>query len=297
MTEATQPLTVADVVAAPEEPAHFEHKVGWRVLYLRPGFGLAVLYMALLIAIGILAPLIAPYDPIKQDYVNVMAPISSAHWLGTDDLGRDVLSRLLWGARPTLLGVLIAIATASLIGIPWGLVAGYAGGWTDLALMRFADSVLVFPGIILALALTSALGPSLASTMFSLGVVFSPILARVVRAGVLTVSFKDYVLVTRMYGLSPLYRMWRHVLPNILAPTIVQLTLLSGLSVLAQTGLNFLGLGVPNPNPSWGNSVAETYRYIVIDPMAPVIPGLAVMFTVLAIYRIGDEIRDRLNVH
>jgi peptide/nickel transport system permease protein len=298
MSETVDNVTAASAEGvAPDEPSFYEPKIGLRILYRRPGFGLAVLYMTLLILIGVFASVVAPYDPIKQDYISVLAPFSSAHWLGTDDIGRDVLSRLIWGARPTLIGVVIAIATASLIGIPWGLVAGYTGGWLDLALMRFADSVLVFPGIILALALTSALGPSLVSTMFSLGVVFSPILARVVRAGVLTVSFKDYVIVTRMYGLSSSYRIWCHVLPNILAPTVVQLTLLSGLSVLAQTGLNFLGLGVPNPNPSWGNSVAETYRYIVVDPMAPVIPGLAVVFTVLAIYRIGDEVRDQLNIH
>ncbi len=174
------------------------------------------------------------------------------HPLGTDDLGRDVLSRLIWGARPTLAGTLVAMITACAIGIPWGLAAGYAGGVTDLVLMRIADSILVFPGVVLALALTTAFGPSLVSTMASLGIVVSPVLARVVRAGVLTVSYKDYVVVTRMYGLSSWHRVVRHVLPNVMAPTVVQITLLSGLAVLAQTGLNFLGLGVPNPNPSWG---------------------------------------------
>ncbi len=268
----------------------------FRLMRRRPSFGLAVLYLIAIVVIAVLAPWLAPYDPIQQNLGNPLAEFSREHWLGTDDLGRDVLSRLIWGARPTLLGTAVAMATACTIGIPWGLAAGYAGGWIDLVLMRIADSILVFPGVVLALALTSAFGPSLFSTMVSLGIVVSPVLARVVRAGVLTVSYKDYVVVTRMYGLSSWHRVVRHVLPNVMAPTVVQITLLSGLAVLAQTGLNFLGLGVPNPNPSWGSSVAETFRYVVVDPTAPIVPGLATVFTVLALYRIGDEIRDLLDI-
>jgi peptide/nickel transport system permease protein len=267
-----------------------------QLLWRRPSFGLAVLWLVLVVIIALGAPLFAPYDPIKQNLANVLAEFSAQHPLGTDDLGRDVLSRLIWGARPTLAGTLVAMATACAIGIPWGLAAGYAGGVTDLVLMRIADSILVFPGVVLALALTTAFGPSLVSTMASLGIVVSPVLARVVRAGVLTVSYKDYVVVTRMYGLSSWHRVVRHVLPNVMAPTVVQITLLSGLAVLAQTGLNFLGLGVPNPHPSWGSSVAETFRYVVIDPAAPIVPGLATVLTVLALYRVGDEIRDLLDL-
>ena len=267
-----------------------------RLMWRRPSFGLAVLYLVTIVTVAVLAPWLAPYDPIQQNLGNPLADFSRQHLLGPDDLGRDVLSRLIWGARPTLIGTLVAMATACAIGIPWGLAAGYSGGVTDLVLMRVADAILVFPGIVLALALTSAFGPSLVSTMISLGIVVSPVLARVVRAGVLTVSYKDFVTVTRMYGLSSWHRVTRHVLPNVMAPTVVQITLLSGLAVLAQTGLNFLGLGVPNPNPSWGSSVAETFRYVVVDPTAPILPGLATVFTVLALYRIGDEIRDLLDI-
>ena len=265
-------------------------------MWRRPSFGIAIIYLVTIIIVAVFAPWLAPYDPIKQNLGNPLADFSREHLLGTDDLGRDVLSRLIWGARPTLVGTLVAMATACAIGIPWGLAAGYSGGVTDLVLMRIADSILVFPGVVLALALTSAFGPSLVSTMISLGIVVSPVLARVVRAGVLTVSYKDYVTVTRMYGLSSWHRVTQHVLPNVMAPTVVQITLLSGLAVLAQTGLNFLGLGVPNPNPSWGSSVAETFRYVVVDPTAPILPGLATVFTVLALYRIGDEIRDLLDI-
>ena len=268
----------------------------FRLMWRRPSFGLAVIYLVAIVAVAVFAPWLAPYDPIKQNLGNPLADFSRQHLLGTDDLGRDVLSRLIWGARPTLVGTAVAMATACAIGIPWGLAAGYTDGIVDLALMRIADSILVFPGVVLALALTSAFGPSLFSTMFSLGIVVSPVLARVVRAGVLTVSYKDYVTVSRMYGLSSWHRVTRHVLPNVMAPTIVQITLMSGLAVLAQTGLNFLGLGVPNPNPSWGSSVAETFRYVVVDPTAPILPGLATVFTVLALYRVGDEIRDLLDI-
>jgi len=265
-------------------------------LWQRPSYGLAVLFLVLLVLVAIFAPVLAPYDPITQNLRNPVAPFSAANWLGTDDLGRDVLSRLIWGARPTIIGSLIAIATACLLGLPWGLVAGYAGGIVDLALMRVADAVLVFPGIVLALALVSAFGPSLLNTMIAVGIVFSPVLARVVRAGVLTVQYKDYVSITRMFGLSAWHRIVHHLLPNVLPPTVVQLTFLAGFSVLAQTGLNFLGLGVPSPNPSWGSSVAETFRYIVIDPFAPFVPGLFIVVTVIAMYRIGDELRDMLDV-
>jgi peptide/nickel transport system permease protein len=265
-------------------------------LYRRPSFGLSVFYIIALIIVAIAAPFIATHDPIVQNMANALASSSSEHWLGTDDLGRDTLSRLIWGARPTLVGTIVAIVTACAIGLPWGLVSGYAGGVVDLVLMRVADSVLVFPGIVLALALTAVLGPSLYSTMVALGIVFSPVMARIVRAGVLTVSYKDFVVVTKMYGLSPWHRVVHHVLPNVMAPTMVQITLLSGLSVLVQTGLNFLGLGVPNPNPSWGSSVSETFRYVVVDPTAPLIPGIAIVCTVLALYRIGDECRDLLDL-
>lgn len=265
-------------------------------MWRRPSFGLAVLVLAIMVLIAIFAPLLSPYDPVAQDLINPIAPFSDEHWFGTDDLGRDVLSRLIWGAQPMFVGSLIAVATVCLIGLPWGLVAGYAGGWVDVVLMRFADAVLVFPGIVLALALVTALGPSLASTMFAVGFVFSPALARIVRAGVLTVQFRDYVSITHMFGLPAHHRIIHHVLPNVLPSVVVQLTLMTGFTILAQTGLNFLGLGVPTPNPSWGSSVAETFRYIVVNPFAPLVPGLCIVVTVLAIYRIGDELRDLLDV-
>lgn len=261
------------------------------------GLWVAVGFILLLAVVAIFAPLISPYDPIAQNLRNTFAPVSWAHPLGTDNAGRDVLSRVMWGTRPALLGVLISLMTTTVVGIPWGLAAGYIGGAIDQLLMRLADAFLVFPGIILALVLTSVLGPGLETSMVALGLVYSPILARVVRSGVLSVRDREFVIVTYLYGLSAGYRMWRHVLPNALAPAIVQLTLLAGMSLLAQTGLGFLGLGLKPPYPSWGSSLAESFRYIVVNPSASFAPGFTVALTVLAFYRIGDELRDRLALH
>jgi len=261
----------------------------------RLGFYVALAIIALLVAVLMFGPLLVPYDPIAQDLRHPFASPSAAHWLGTDNLGRDVLSRLMIGTRPALLGVLIAVGIAGLVGVPWGLSAGYIGGLADLTLMRIADAMLVFPGIVLALVLTAIFGPSLRMSMVAIGLVYSPVLARVVRSGVIAVRNRDFVLVTRMYGLSGVYRMWRHVLPNAAGPVIVQLTLLMGLSLLAQVGLGFLGVGLQPPFPSWGSAFAESFPYIIVNPQATFAPGIVVAVTVLALYRIGDELRDRLT--
>ncbi len=234
-------------------------------------------FLAAIVVIGLFAPLLAPYDPLKQNLADSFAGPGWAHLFGTDNLGRDVLSRIMWGARPALEGLAIAVACTALVGIPWGLAAGYLGGIADLLLMRLADAVLVFPGIILALVLAAVLGPSLAASMVALGLVYSPVLARVMRSGVLNVRDRDFVVLTALYGLPARHRMWRHVLPNALAPAIVQLTLIAGTSLIAQTGLSFLGIGLQPPLPSWGASLAESFRFILVNATATVAPGLTVV--------------------
>lgn len=216
------------------------------------GLYLAMIWLGAIVLMAVFAPVITPYNPIAQNPTALLQSPSWTHLLGTDDVGRDILSRLIYGARPTLIGVLIAVGIASLIGIPWGLVSGYVGGWVDQIMMRLADAVLVFPGLVLTLALTTAFGAGLESTMSSLGLVFSPLIARVIRVSVLSLRNKDFVIITKMYGASMSYRLFHHVLPNALPATMVQITLLTGLAILAQTGLNFLGLGVQSPHPSWG---------------------------------------------
>jgi peptide/nickel transport system permease protein len=262
----------------------------------RLGPVLAIGFIAALTLIGLLAPFLAPYDPIKQDLTHASLGVTAQHLLGTDEFGRDVLSRLIWGTRPALLGTVVAVVTACVIGLPWGLIAGYAGGLVDLALMRLADALLVLPGLVIALAITTALGANLTNAMLAVGIVFSPVLARVLRSGVLTVRDREYVVVTRMYGLPARHRMLHHVLPNAVAPALIQITLLTGISFLAQAALGFLGIGVSPPAPSWGNSLSDAYKFIIIDPAAVLAPGVIIVLTVLAVYRMGDALRDRLEI-
>jgi peptide/nickel transport system permease protein len=262
----------------------------------QPGLVLAVGWIALLVLIAVLAPVVAPYDPIKQDLANAIAGPSSHHLLGTDEFGRDVLSRLIWGIRPAMVGVLVAILVASVIGLPWGLVSGYAGGKADLVLMRVADALLVLPALVIALSITAALGANLTNAMLAIGIVFSPIVARVLRSGVLTVRDREYVMVTRLYGLPPRHRMLHHVLPNALAPALVQITLLAGLAFLVQAALGFLGVGVQPPSASWGDSLSSAYKFISVAPAMTFAPGVTIVLTVLSVYRAGDALRDRLEV-
>jgi peptide/nickel transport system permease protein len=262
----------------------------------RLGVALAIGFVVALTLIGLLAPVLAPYDPIRQDLANQVGGPTAQHLLGTDSFGRDVLSRLIWGTRPALLGTVVAVATACVIGLPWGLISGYAGGTMDLVLMRLADALLVLPGLVIALAITTALGASLTNAMLAVGIVFSPVLARVLRSGVLTVRDREYVVVTRLYGLSPWHRMLHHVLPNALAPALIQITLLTGIAFLAQAALGFLGIGVGPPAPSWGNTRSDAYKFIIVDPAAVLAPGVVIVLTVLAVYRIGDALRDRLEI-
>jgi peptide/nickel transport system permease protein len=262
----------------------------------RPGPVLAMGWTALVVLIAVLAPVLAPYDPIKQDLASAISGPSAAHLLGTDEYGRDVLSRLIWGIRPALVGVLVAIAVASVIGLPWGLVSGYAGGRADLVLMRVADALLVLPALVIALAITTALGETLTNAMLAIGIVFSPIVARVLRSGVLTVRDREFVMVTRLYGLPPRHRMLQHVLPNALAPALVQITLLAGIAFLVQAALGFLGVGVQPPSPSWGDSLSSAYKFISVAPAMTLAPGVTIVLTVLSVYRIGDALRDRLEV-
>lgn len=266
-----------------------------RPLLRQPALLAALGFLALIVLAAILAPWIAPHNPLQQDLGARVAGPSAAHLLGTDDVGRDVLSRLIWGTRPVLVGLLIGVVVTCVIGVPWGLVSGYAGGAVDLVLMRVADAVLVLPGLVLAIAITGTLGPNLQNAMVAIGIVFSPTLARVVRSGVLRVRDRDFVVVTRMYGLPAHHRMLRHVLPSVVGPTMVQITILTGLALLVETALAFLGIAVTPPDPSWGDSLAVAFRFIIVDPAAVLAPGITVSLTILALYRVGDSLRDALD--
>jgi len=252
-------------------------------------------FLLLLVMIALAAPWIAPYSPIVQDANLSLAEPDAAHLLGTDDLGRDVLSRLIHGAPATLYASFLAVSIATLIGVPVGLLAGFRGGWIDDGISRFIDALLSFPAIVLAIAVTGALGIGLTNGMIAVGIVFSPQIARLVRARALVVRQELYVDAARCLGASNTRILWRHVLPNAIQPVIVQVTLLLAGALLAEASLSFLGLGIQPPNPSWGSMLARAYQNMEIAPAQMYPPGLAILLTALAFNTLGESLRVALD--
>lgn len=265
----------------------------WLRSDLRAAFSLGFLLLLLLLAAS--APLIAPHGPTVQDLNNTLADPSSLHPMGTDDLGRDVLSRLIHGTPVTLYASFLAVGIAIAIGLPVGLVAGFTGGWVDDAISRFIDALLSFPAIVLAIAVTGALGIGLTNGMISVGIVFSPQIARLVRARTLVVRGELYVDAARCFGGSTARILWRHVLPNTVQPVIVQVTLLLAAALLAEASLSFLGLGIQPPNPSWGAMLARAYQNMEIAPAQMYPPGIAILLTALAFNTLGESLRVALD--
>lgn len=256
---------------------------------------LSLSFLVVLLTISALAPWIAPYSPTAQDFNLTMAPMSASHWLGADDLGRDTLSRLMYGGMASLYASFLAVSIAIAIGVPVGLVAGYLGGWIDEAISRVIDSFLSFPAIVLAIAVTGALGIGLTNGMISVGIVFSPQLARLVRARTLVVRNELYVDAARCFGVSTRRILWRHVMPNTIQPVIVQVTLLLAAALLAEASLSFLGLGIQPPDPSWGAMLARAYQNMEIAPEQMYPPGLAILVTALAFNALGESLRVWLD--
>lgn len=273
------------------------HQTRWRtriaVGYI--GFYASATYLVLLVVISMLAPWIAPYSPTHQDFAAVLAPPSGGHILGADDLGRDVFSRLIHGAPLTLFGSVLAVSVACAIGLPVGLIAGFAGGWVDTVVSRIIDTLLSFPAIVLAIGVTGALGVGLTNSMIAIGLVFSPTIARLVRGQTLICRNALYVDAGRCFGASTARLMLRHILPNAIQPVIVQVTLLLATALLAEASLSFLGLGVQPPQPSWGAMLARAYQYMEIEPSQMYAPGLAILMTALAFNALGENLRVRLD--
>jgi len=265
----------------------------WLRSDLRAALSLAYLLALLLLALG--APLIAPYPVAAQDVDNTLASPSAAHLLGTDDLGRDVFSRMVHGASATLYASALAVGIALLLGLPVGLLAGTLGGWVDDAISRFIDALLSFPSIVLAIAVTGALGIGLTNGMIAVGIVFSPQLARLVRARALVVRQELYVDASRCFGASTARILWRHLLPNTVQPVIVQVTLLLAAALLAEASLSFLGLGIQPPSPSWGSMLARAYQNMELAPEQMYAPGLAILLTALAFNTLGEALRVALD--
>ena len=254
-----------------------------------------VVLITLLAFIAVLAPFIAPYDPLKQVLSARLDPPSAEHWLGTDQLGRDVLSRMIYGARISLLIGLVVVGLAAGVGTLVGLVAGYGGGWLDEALMRVTDVFFAFPALILAMAISGALGPSLTNAMIAIAVVSWPVYARLVRAQVLSLRTREFVEASRGLGASSGRIMWGHILPNTLAPLLVQASFDMGAAILAAAGLSFIGFGTQPPTAEWGVMISDGRNYIATHPWLSLFPGLAILLTVAAFNLIGDGLRDALD--
>ena len=252
-------------------------------------------FLLALCTLAACAPWLAPYPVTTQDAANALSGPTAEHWLGTDDLGRDVFSRMLHGGAATLYASALAVGIALLLGVPVGLVAGYRGGWVDDAISRFIDALLSFPSIVLAIAVTGALGIGLTNGMIAVGIVFSPQLARLVRARALVVRQELYVDAARCFGAGTARILLRHVLPNTVQPVIVQVTLLLAAALLAEASLSFLGLGIQPPQPSWGSMLARAYQNMELAPEQMFAPGLAILLTALCFNTLGESLRVALD--
>jgi peptide/nickel transport system permease protein len=266
-----------------------------RRLFARKGAVLGLVVIVLFVAMAVFAPLISPFDPIAQSYGLIRHPPSDPHWFGTDEVGRDILARIIYGARASLLAGVISVSIALGIGVPIGLCAGYLGGFVDALLSRMTDAMLACPYLIFAIALAFLLGPSLTNAMIAIGIATTPIFVRLTRGLVMAVKVEDYVEAARAIG-NPRWRIaLRHILPNILPSLLVQATLSIAAAIIAEASLSFIGLGQQPPAPSWGSMLNSAQRFLVNAPWMAVWPGLAIFLTVLSFNLFGDGLRDALD--
>ena len=256
-----------------------------------PG-GLVVLFF---IGVALFAHVIAPYDPLKNDLAQTLLRPGSKHLLGTDELGRDILSRLIFGSRLSLLEGIVSVLLAMMIGVPIGVFSGYIGGKVDTVLMRLIDILLAFPGVLLAVAIISILGPSLTNAIISVGIYTVPMFARLARGSTLSVKEEPYIEACRAIGISNFQILYRHVFPNISAHLFVMATLRVGISILTASSLSFLGLGAQPPSPEWGAMLSNGRNYLLVAPHLVIFPGLAIILLVLGINLLQDGLRLALD--
>jgi peptide/nickel transport system permease protein len=278
-----------------DEPAERPARRALRRLLRRKGAVFGLVVIALFVAMAVLAPWVSPYDPAAQSWTLVRKAPSAAHWFGTDEVGRDVLARVIWGARASLLAGVISVSIALAVGVPLGLISGYLGGPIDMLLSRMTDAMLACPFLILAIALAAFLGPSLGNAMIAIGVTTTPIFVRLTRGQVLAVKVEDYVEAARALG-NPRWRIAVfHVLPNIMPALLVQATLAIAAAIIAEASLSFLGLGQQPPAPSWGSMLNSAQRFLTHAPWMAIWPGIAIFLTVLSFNLVGDGLRDALD--
>lgn len=255
----------------------------------------SLIFLLILVIVAITAPYIVPHDPLKQDLTKVMLPPSAEHWLGTDELGRDIFSRLLMGAQSAIKAGLFAILIPLCIGVPMGIISGYLGGIVDDIFMRIVDGIIAIPAILLALGITGALGISLWNAMIAIGIVFTPQFARLARGQTLQVRSDPYVEAAKISGAGPIWTMVKHIIPNIAPPIVVQASFNLSYAILVEASLSFLGMGAQSPEISWGNMIQQAYSMINMNPWMIIYPGLAIMLTVLAGNFLGDGLRSALD--
>ena len=284
---------ISSVIVQPADESPMRR--AWRRLVRRKSAVLGLVIVVLLVLIAILAPLIAPFDPTQQAYAFVRKPPSLRNWLGTDESGRDLLSRVIFGARASLLAGVVSVGIAVGIGVPVGMLAGYRGGLTDALISRVTDAMLAIPFLILAIALAAFLGPSLTNAMIAIGVTATPIFVRLTRGQVLVVKTEDYVEAARAVGNGPLRIAFRHILPNIAPALLVQASLTIAAAIIAEASLSFLGLGQQPPAPSWGSMLNTAQRFLTNAPWMAIWPGLAIFAAVLSFNLLGDGLRDALD--
>jgi peptide/nickel transport system permease protein len=266
-----------------------------RRLFRRKGAVAGLIVIATFIVLALFAPLIAPYDPLATSWTLVRKPPSALHWFGTDDLGRDVLSRVIYGTRASLTAGAISVCIAFSVGVPLGLLSGYLGGFLDALISRITDAMLACPFLILAIALAAFLGPSLGNAMIAIGISATPIFVRLTRGQTMNVKVEDYVEAARAVGNPP----WRialvHILPNIMPALLVQATLSIAAAIIAEAALSFLGLGQQPPAPSWGSMLNAAQRFLTNAPWMALWPGLGIFLVVLSFNLVGDGLRDALD--
>ena len=291
MTDAT----LGAIQIAAEDELESPTRRALRRLFRRKGAVVGLAVIAVFILLALFASVIAPYDPIATSWSLVRKPPSMLHWFGTDELGRDILSRVIYGARASLMAGAISVGIALGVGVPFGLLSGYRGGFIDALISRITDAMLACPFLILAIALAAFLGPSLGNAMIAIGVTTTPIFVRLTRGQTMSVKVEDYVEAARAMGNPP----WRialfHILPNIMPALLVQATLSIAAAIIAEAALSFLGLGQPPPEPSWGSMLNAAQRFLSNAPWMAIWPGLGIFLVVLSFNLIGDGLRDALD--
>lgn len=264
-------------------------------LLRRPSAVISIVLLLVILLVTIFADLIAPFDPNLASLRAMLRAPGSVHWLGTDDLGRDALSRLLVGTRVSIVAALQAVAIAVAIGLPLGLLAGYRGGWHDVIISRINDAVMSFPPLVLAIVVVGALGPGLRNAMIAVGLVFVPRILRVARGSALAIREETYIRAAEAMGCSATRILFRHMLPNLSSPLIIQVTLTFAVAILAEASLSFLGLGVQSPTPSWGVNLGRAASFMSRQPAVLIANGAAIAVTVLALNLLGDALRDAMS--